>query len=241
MLWQASSITARSKRRGAEDVAIEARRCGAEDVGLVQDLLDGLAFESASVVQQALGLLPGGLLHTGLRFGPRVATCFAEQNSRFLDQFPGQSNVGVLLNEEVQRVFAQAGHDASRMAQADGLRSSGKEPLKNVVDSHVARCAGEDLLTVAHGLANQFHHGGGLAGAGWAVDEGQVTSGKGEANGLALGGVETRIQGNQFLERMELGRTFAEEDVAKFGKPLAASGAGEMESRLLAGSGDFVV
>ncbi len=174
----------------AQQVAVQAGRGRAQDVGVVQDVFSGLPLQTPGVRQQAPGLLACLLPLARLWLGPRILACLSEQPHGLFDQLVGQSDIRMVLHQEIEGVASEIGHDTGGVPETYGLLPGCHQAFEDVVHGQVARRAGQDLLAAPDHPADQFDDRGGLSGARRTVDQGYVTGSQGELNGLSLGVVE---------------------------------------------------
>ncbi len=233
VLWQASSITARSNRRAP-------RSWLSRPVVVAHSTLAEPSMLSTACIciRRASASSPRASARSCCRrpgFGadPGPAVRLAEQRHGLLDELAGQQNVVVPLDEQVERIGAQVGQHAGRMAQPHDPLAEAQQPLENIVHAQVARGAGQHLLSPPHGLPDHLHHGGGLARARRPVDQPHVAGGKGELDGRALHGVEARVQRPQRRAKAEFRPPQAHKHVAQHRRAVAAGRAGLLQRRPL--------
>ena len=102
------------------------------------------------------------------------------------------------------------GADTHGVADAEDGDSAEGELFANPVDSGVAGGADEDLCFALEGFDDGFDEGGGLAGAGRAVDDGYVLAGHDAVDGHLLMAIEPRQADMGYLERLGHGAAAVE-------------------------------
>ena len=95
--------------------------------------------------RSSFGLLAHLLAGAGFGLGPSVLAGLAKQGEGFLHQLAGQLLVLMLIDHQVQSVFAQGGQDPGRMAQTDRLLAVGQQSFEQIVDGQVARAQARTL------------------------------------------------------------------------------------------------
>ncbi len=144
------------------------------------------------------------------------------------------------LDEHVERLIAQLGHDPCRMTQAHRPLAVAQQSLEEIVDRHVARSAGQYLFSPPHGLANQLDHRGGLAGAGRPVHQRHVACRQCKCHGQALSGIQPSFERCRFRRLVKLRWTMTQQHVAKLCQSISASAESPLERRPLALARDFI-
>ena len=101
------------------------------------------------------------------------------------------------------------------------LFAVGQQAFEQVVHRQVARRTRQHLVAAAHRLANQLDDRGRLAGAGRAVDDGQVAGRQGQPHRLALRVVQRRIEGRLLGSFVKRRCHVPQEDGPQFGETIA--------------------
>ena len=137
--WAASSITTRSNCRSPSSWAIEAGQRGTQHAGRIEQMLDHLLLDAAGVGDQLAGLAAHACLRPRRRLGPGEAVGFAKESAGLLLQLAGQDDVGMGIDEQIERVRLQFRQHAGRMPQPHRPLAGPHQPLQQVIDRQVAR------------------------------------------------------------------------------------------------------
>ena len=87
---------------------------------------------------------------------------------------PEEGVVGVCLKAPLVGEGEHLIVDAGRVADAENVDATVDKFFRDPVDGHVALGADQDLVFAAEGFVDGLDEGGGLAGAGRAVDDGDI-------------------------------------------------------------------
>ena len=224
----------------AQQLAVDARRRGANHCRRPEDAFDGLKLHPAGIGQERTGVVAKLPPLAGLRRGPTLPAGLAKKAHRLLDELAGQLHVAMSLDEQIERMLAKFRQHAGRMPQPHDPLAETQQPLEDVVDRQVARGAGQHLTAAADRLADDFHDGRGLAGAGRAVDQADVAGREGELHGIELHLVERAVQRPDRPLDAELRLSPAQQHVAKDRRAVAAEHAGLLQGGPLPLRGHFV-
>ena len=197
MLWQASSITTRSNRRvpssrSSRPVVVSHRRRRPyprmRSTAWASSRRASASSDSG-FARASRASPPGSGLARVVRAG------LAEQGQGLLDQLAGQRARRRGRSTSRSSVCSRSSGITRAGCPSRTARSPcGQQALEQIVDRHVARCAGQHLVAAAHGPADQLDHGGRLAGAGRTVNEGHVAGRQGELHGVELRLVERAVE-----------------------------------------------
>ena len=108
------------------------------------------------------------------------------------DGFPDRPEEGVVWVSLEASLIGEGEHlivDAGGIADAEDVDAAVDEFLGDPVDGHVALGADKDLVLAAESLVDGLDEGGGLAGAGRAVDDGDIFRTEDLVDGVFLGAV----------------------------------------------------
>ena len=217
----------------AENLAIQRRRRCTQHGGRVENAFGRLGFELAGVGQQRSRVVAELLSLARLWRRTTKPAGLAEKAHRLLDQLPRKLDVVVSLDEQVQRVIAQLGQHAGRVAQPHCPLAAAQQPLEDIIDRQIARGAGQHPASAAHRLTNHLDDGRRLAGAGRPVNQAHVARGKSELDRLALHGIQRMVQRPDFRIEAKLRLPHAHQHVAQDGKAVAAGGPRLVQRRAL--------
>ena len=224
----------------AQQLAVDAGGRGADHRGRIEDALRGLQFHFPRVGQERAGIVAKLFPFAGLRRGPPLPAGLAKEAHRLLDQLAGQPHVAMTLHEEIERMLAQLRQHAGRMPQPHDPLAETEQAFEDVVDGQVARGAGQHLAAAADRLANDFHDGRRLAGAGRAVDQADIAGRQGELHGVELHLIERAVQRPDGPVDAKLRLPLAEQHVAQDRRAVAAEHAGLLQGGPLPLRGHFV-
>ena len=147
----------------------------------------------------------------------------------------------MILNHQIQGVLAQLRQHARGMAQTHRRFAVSEETFEQVIDGEIAGGANQHFVAAAHGLADQLDKRCRLAGARWAVNDGDIPRTQGEAHRRALRLIERNIQWSEVERGAERRRYVAEQNAAQLGEAVAVCRAGAVERLPLAQTGRFIV
>ena len=156
----------------AEHFAVEAGQGRAHDRRAVEDALDGQRFQLAGVVQEGAAFLAELLARPGSGLAARPFAGLAKQAERFLGQLACLARVVMILDHQVERVFAQGGQDAGGMAEPH--RPFAVRPAAVRAGCPRPGCSERRPAPSARAArpGESARHGRRLAGAGRAVQDG---------------------------------------------------------------------
>ena len=103
-------------------------------------------------------------------------------------------HIGVMLHQQIERVLAQLRRDTRRMPEPDRIFSCVNKSLQQIVYCKVTRCYCQNPPAIFCDLADQLHQCGGLACAGWTMNDSNIFGTQGKLDRLNLRRVQLIVE-----------------------------------------------